>query len=116
MARRARKIKATEASRAAHRERQRRYRERLREERHPESDDVQRAIFAAVRGAVFNVRRGRGSGDEIYDGLVATFLRSLIEKSIDDLVAQGFDRGRVKRRMHLALIPPYPGPALKADG
>jgi hypothetical protein len=117
MARGARKNRSTEASRAAHRERQRRYRERLREERHPESDGVQRAVFAAVRGAVFNTRRRKRSGDEMYDGFVAVFLKTIIEKAIDDLVDQGFKRSRVKRRMALALISPFPGPsALKADG
>src|SRR4051794_37304473 len=109
MTRRTRAKMSTETSRAAHRERQRRYRERLKAERHPESDDVQRAIFRAVRTAISNVRRGRRTGDELYDGFVETFLKNVVEKAITDLERQGFHRKRVKRRLHLALIPPLPG-------
>lgn len=105
MARRSGGSTSTETSRAAHRERQRRYRERLKAERHPESDDVQRAVFRAVRTAIFNVRRGRRSGDEQYDEFVTTFLKNIVEKAINDLERQGFSRRRVKRRLHLALIP-----------
>ncbi len=109
MARRSEGSTSTEADRAAHRERQRRYRERLKVERHPESDDVQRAVFRAVRTAIFNVRRGHRSGDELYDEFVRTFLKSIVERAINDLEQQGFSRRRVKRRLHLALIPPLPG-------
>src|SRR5215218_1419171 len=104
MARRSGGSTSTEADRAAHRERQRRYRERLKSERHPESDAVQRAVFRAVRTAILNVRRGRLTGDELYDGFVRTFLTNIIEKAIDDLERQGFSRSRVRRRLHLALI------------
>src|SRR5687768_11909762 len=109
MARRSEGSTSTEADRVAHRERQRRYRERLKAERHPESDDVQRAVFRAVRTAIFNVRRGHGSGYELYDEFVRTFLKNIVERAIDDLERQGFSRRRVKRRLHLALIPPLAG-------
>jgi hypothetical protein len=109
MARRSGANASTEVDRAAHRERQRRYRERLKAERHPESDDVQRAVFRAVRTAIFNARRGQRTGDELYDGFVRTFLKNIVEKAIHDLERQGFSRRRVKRRLHLALIPPLPG-------
>jgi U3 small nucleolar ribonucleoprotein component len=101
---------STEASRAAHRERQRRYRERLKTERYPESDDVQRAVFRAVRSAIYNVRRGRQTGDEQYDSFERALLKNIIGKAISDLELQGFSRRRVKRRLQLALIPPLPGP------
>ena len=63
----------------------------------------------AVRTAIFNTRRGRRTGDELYDGFVRTFLKNIVERSINDLEHQGFSRRRVKRRLHLALIPPLPG-------
>jgi hypothetical protein len=109
MTRRSGRKASTETSRVVHRERQRRYRERLQTERHPESDDVQRAVFRAVRKAILNVRRGRQSGDELFDGFVRTFLTNIVEKAIADLEQQGFNRNRIKRRLHLALIPPLPG-------
>jgi aminopeptidase N len=104
---------------AAHRARQARYRERLRAERIPEADDVQREIFRTLRAAVVNLRRGRGFADEQYRAHIETFIRGLLKKSLEGLEKQGFDRGRARRRLALALIPPYPDkrpPKASADG
>jgi hypothetical protein len=109
MARRPRATLSTEADRAAHRERQRRYRARLRAERHPESEDVQKAIFQVVRTAIVNVRRGRMAGDQQYQGFIRTFLTGVIRSALDELEQQGFSRRWAKRRVSLALIPSNPG-------
>jgi hypothetical protein len=100
--------RSTTTGSAAHRARQARYRERLRAERNPEADDVQREIFRTLRAAVVNLRRGRGFSDTQYRAHVETFIRGLLEKSLEGLEKQGFDRGRARRRLALALIPPWP--------
>ncbi|WP_457090591.1 hypothetical protein [Microvirga sp. P5_D2] len=94
---------------AAHRARQVRYRERLRVERNPEADDVQREVFRTLRAAVVNLRRGRGFSGAQYRAHVETFIQGLLEKSLEGLEQRGFDRGRARRRLAVALIPPYPG-------
>jgi len=93
---------------AAHRARQARYRERLKAERSPEADDVQRMVFRKLRGAVVNLRRGKGFRDDEYRTHVEAFIRSLLEQSLEGLEKEGFDRDRARRRLSLALIPPYP--------
>jgi hypothetical protein len=69
---------SAEADRAANRKRQRRYRKSLKAERYPESDDVQRAVFRAIRMAISRVRRSHRSGDELYNEFVETFLRNIV--------------------------------------
>ena len=93
---------------AADRARQARYRERLKAERSPEADDVQRMVFRKSRAAVVNLRRGRGFPDEQYKAHIEVFIRKLLEQSLEALEKNGFDKGRARRRLALALIPPYP--------
>ncbi|MXQ10447.1 hypothetical protein [Microvirga makkahensis] len=96
-------------SAAAHRERQRRYRERLRETRDPEADDVQRAVFAALRDKTFQARTDHLEGSGQYRASVRAFLLALYEESLDRLCRNGFSRRKAKRRLARALKPPYPG-------
>jgi hypothetical protein len=100
---------ARKTSAAAHRESQRRYRERLKENRDPESDDVQRAAFAALRDRTFEARTGRLEGGEQHQASVQAFLLALYEDVLDRLSRDGFSRKKAKRRLTLALKPPYPG-------
>lgn len=55
----------TEAELAAHRARQARYRKRLRETRNPESDDVQRIVFAVLRDITLEVRQNHLRSEDV---------------------------------------------------
>ena len=66
-------------------------------------------VFRKLRAAVVNLRcGGRGFPDEQYKAHIEVFIRKLLEQSLDALEQEGFDRGRARRRLSLALIPPYP--------
>jgi hypothetical protein len=100
----------TEAELTAHRARQARYRTRLRETRTPESDDVQRIVFAVLRDITFEARQNRLPGDPVHQASVREFLLRLYKESLLRLERSGFNRKHSKRRLSLALTPPYPGP------
>jgi hypothetical protein len=104
----------TESELAAHRARQAAYRERLREARYPESDDVQRIVFAALRDVTFEARLNRLPGDPLYQASVREFLLRLYDESLLRLEKSGFSRKHSKRRLSLALTPPFPGPGRSA--
>lgn len=89
----------------AHRRRQRLYRERLREMGNPESDDVQRAVFAVLREMTFTARHGTAKPE------VKSFLLQLYDESLARLELKGFSRKYARRRLSLALTPTYPGDA-----
>jgi hypothetical protein len=94
---------------AAHRARQARYRERLRERRDPEADDVKREVFAVLRDITFEARLGRLSGNRQDQESVRALLLQIYSQSLARLEAAGFNRRHAKRRLSLALTPPYPG-------
>lgn len=100
---------ARKTSAAAHRERQRRYREKLKATGDPEADDVQRVVFSTLRDMTFEARTGRLEGGAQHQASVQAFLLALYEESLDRLCRDGFSRRRARRRLSLALKPPYPG-------
>jgi len=107
---------ARKTSAAAHRERQRRYREKLKATGDPEADDVQRVVFSTLRDMTFEARTGRLKEDAQHQASVQAFLLALYEQTLDRLCRDGFSRKRAKRRLALALKPPYPGDASTLTG
>ncbi|WP_048707441.1 hypothetical protein [Microvirga massiliensis] len=101
------------AKAAAHRQRQADYRARLREARAPESDDVQREVFRVIRQAAFRLRKDRDKcklpHDPHYRRFVEDFLQRVFDTVLDRLERKGYDREKARRRLSLALIPPWPG-------
>jgi hypothetical protein len=100
---------------AAHRARQAQYRERLRERRDPEADDVKRHVFAVLRDITFEARQGRLSENDQYQKDVRILLLELYSQSLARLESAGFSRRQAKRRLSLALTPPYPVPKTVTD-
>jgi hypothetical protein len=105
------KSQKTEAELAVHRARQARYRARLKEAREPEAEDVQTAVWQAIRAFNARVSRGGLSGSEERQEWAREFLEGLFGSALRRLEEAGYDRKRAKRRLRLILIPPYPGRA-----
>ncbi|MFC4171629.1 hypothetical protein ACFOYU_06110 [Microvirga sp. GCM10011540] len=99
---------------ASQRERQRRYRERLAAAREPETDDVQRAIYQALIGSIAEARQGRipGDGGPRAVSVMSAFIKGLVTDALRRLDEAGYDPGRSRRRMRMALLPTQAPPSI----
>lgn len=84
-----------EARRRRHALAQRRYRKRLKRRRAPNGEDLGRAMLDGLRTAMEPGVQGEDQN---------AYTR-LIEAVVDQLVAKGFNRGEVRRRLMRALVP-----------